>query len=295
MYAPLDLLKQAELVVTTTGLVLRGIDLSLGDAGFPTLESRAGAAGGSLGTLLAMNRSARSSLNRNRNRNRNSNRNSPAANNQGGLALEPWQERAALYAREKDWVNLPLDLPPAAAQLQAEAIEMLRKQVLLHGPTEAMRREEITTQSQLELSAYLRPLGIESASGYEATVALVYLVCLLCDEIGLRYKNRFNAPRPNKVEPRLRPFLPNPPHSSYPSNHSFQSFAVAFVLSRIIPEHPASSELFLRARRVAENREWAGVHYASDTRAGHDLARMLMPVLEVVCRDQMLAAQKEWI
>lgn len=293
MPANLDLMRQTELVVTTTGLVLRGVSGSLGDAGFPTLETRGGSAGGSLGTLLAMNRSARSSLNRNRNRNRN--RNSAAASNQGGLALEPWQERAALYALERNWVNLPIDLPPAAAQLQAEAIELLRKQVRLSGSDEALRRDEIITQSQLELSAYLRPLGIEEVSGYEATVALVYLVCLLCDEIGLRYKNRFNAPRPNKVEPRLRPFLPNPPHSSYPSNHSFQSFAVAFVLSRIIPEHPASSELFLRARRVAENREWAGLHYASDTRAGHDLARMLMPVLEVVCRDQMLAAQKEWI
>ena len=38
--------------------------------------------------------------------------NAAAATNQGGLALEPWQERAALYARERDWVNLPIDLPP---------------------------------------------------------------------------------------------------------------------------------------------------------------------------------------
>jgi membrane-associated phospholipid phosphatase len=125
-------------------------------------------------------------------------------------------------------------------------------------------------------------------------VSLVLLVLLLCDEIGLLYKARFDAPRPNMTEPRLRPSLPNPAHASYPSNHAFQSFAVAFVISRIIPEHPASSELFNRARRVAENREWAGLHYAADTQAGHDLARMVMPVLEVVCRDQMLAAQREW-
>lgn len=297
MRPDLGLLTQTELVVTSVGLALRGFERTLEAAGFPALTARGPASGGSLGTLLALNRSARSSLNRNRNRNRNRNQNrtmSPVVNN-GGLALEPWRERATLYTIAKRWIDLPIDLPPAPMQLQAEAIDLLRKQALLHGPAESLRRDEIILQSQLELSAYLRPLGIEELGGYDATVSLVYLVCLLCDEIGLRYKTRFNTPRPNQVEPRLRPMLPNPPHASYPSNHSFQSFAVAFVLSRIIPEHPASSELFQRARRVAENREWAGVHYASDTRAGHDLARMVMPVLEEVCREQMLAAQKEWI
>jgi hypothetical protein len=62
-----------------------------------------------------------------------------------------------------------------------------------------------------------------------------------------------------------------------------------------VPEHPASSELFRSARRIAENREWAGIHYASDTKAGHDLARMFLPTLEFVCRRQMLAAQDEWL
>ncbi|MCG5479714.1 phosphatase PAP2 family protein [Sinorhizobium alkalisoli] len=147
----------------------------------------------------------------------------------------------------------------------------------------------------MDLSAYLRPLGIEEKDGYDATVGLLLLVLLICDEIGMRYKERFAAARPNITDPRLRPYLPNPAHASYPSNHSFQSFAIAFVISRVIPEHPASSELFKSARRIAENREWAGLHYRSDSDAGHDLARMLMPILEVVCEEQMLAAQKEWI
>ena len=109
------------------------------------------------------------------------------------------------------------------------------------------------------------------------------------------YKDRFGVARPNQVEPRIRPFIAVPSHNSYPSNHSFQSFSVAFVFSRILPEHPASVELFRSARRIAENREWAGLHYASDTRCGHDLARMILPVLEIVCERQMLAAQREWL
>lgn len=93
----------------------------------------------------------------------------------------------------------------------------------------------------------------------------------------------------------MRPLLPNPAHASYPSNHSFQSFSVAFVFSRLLPEHPASTELFRSARRIAENREWAGLHYASDTEAGHDLARVVAPVMERICKRQMLAALREWI
>jgi hypothetical protein len=102
-------------------------------------------------------------------------------------------------------------------------------------------------------------------------------------------------PRPNQIEPRIRPFLPNPPYTAYPSNHSFQSFSIAYIFSRIRPEHRATSELFRSARRIAENREWAGLHYASDTQAGHDLARVFLPTLEHVCRRQMLAAQDEWL
>lgn len=63
----------------------------------------------------------------------------------------------------------------------------------------------------------------------------------------------------------------------------------------MLPEHPASSELFRSARRIAENREWAGVHYASDTECGYQLARMVTPVLEKVLKKQMLAAASEWM
>ena len=158
-----------------------------------------------------------------------------------------------------------------------------------------MRQGEILTEASLELSGYLWPLGLEEGSSFVATETLFHLVLALTDEIGLRYKSRFDVLRPNQIEPRLRPFLPNPGHASYPSNHSFQSFSIAFIFSRMLPEHPASSELFRSARRIAENREWAGLHYASDTRAGYQLARMVAPILEEVCKEQMLDAVSEWL
>jgi hypothetical protein len=189
---------------------------------------------------------------------------------------------------------LPLAPPPDPDQLRAEALELLDKQHRLRLPDEAVRRAEILTEAELELSRYLRPLGIETSGGYEATTHLMLVALALTDEIGMHYKARWNLPRPNQVEPRLRPFIAQPAHASYPSNHAFQSFALAFLFCRLLPEHPASSELFRSARRIAENREWAGVHFACDTQAGHELARMATPVLEEVLEPLMLAAQEEW-
>lgn len=232
---------------------------------------------------------ARMALNRNRNRNRSQ------MGDQDDLAiLEPWQERAKLYELRDEWMNLPLPLPPSQPELRAQAVDLLKKQALLTLPQNAMRREEILVEADLELSRYLRPYGIESYGGYDATIHLMLVALALTDEIGLYYKARWNVPRPNQVEPRLRPFLAAPAHASYHSNHAFQSFTIAFLMSRIIPEHPGSAQLFLSARRIAENREWAGVHYACDTEAGHALARMILPVLEKVLEPNMLAAQAEW-
>ncbi|MGO6993973.1 phospholipid phosphatase, partial [Rhizobium johnstonii] len=80
-----------------------------------------------------------------------------------------------------------------------------------------------------------------------------------------------------QFEPLLRPLLAVPVHESYPSNQSFQCFSIAFAFSTILPEHPATDELARIAQNVAENREWAGLHYPSDTQAVRDIARRNTP------------------
>ena len=117
----------------------------------------------------------------------------------------------------------------------------------------------------------------------------------MSNEIGLTYKNRFSRPRPNIIQPLIRPFIAVPSHAAYPSNHSYQSFAVAEMFARIYPEHSGNAALFLRAQRIAENREWAGLHYPSDTRAGRDLAKQTVAYLAEALDDLMYQAQLEWI
>jgi membrane-associated phospholipid phosphatase len=137
-------------------------------------------------------------------------------------------------------------------------------------------------------------LGIEHQSGYGATKTLIQTVLQITERVGYVYKARFARPRPNAIDPTLRPFLPDPPHPAYPSNHAFQNFSVAEVMSRAIPEASATTELFHVARRIGENREYAGLHYPSDTRAGEELARAFAPYLLYVCRSKIRLAQREW-
>jgi hypothetical protein len=71
-------------------------------------------------------------------------------------------------------------------------------------------------------------------------------------------------------------------------------FSVAEVMTRMLPEMPGATELFHVAQRVAENREMAGIHYASDSYAGRELARLFSPYLVLACRRLMRDALQEW-
>jgi membrane-associated phospholipid phosphatase len=160
---------------------------------------------------------------------------------------------------------------------------------------DTLRQAEIVDQvSSARYSEILHPLGITDPANAPATAALIDTVLNMTERVGYVYKRKFGRARPNQVATHLRPFLGNPAHESYPSNHSFQMFSVAEVMTRLMPELPATVELFHVAQRVAENREMAGIHYASDSMAGRELARMFAPYLIYACRRLMRDALSEW-
>ena len=91
-----------------------------------------------------------------------------------------------------------------------------------------------------------------------------------------------NRPRPSFLCPDIEPLIDVPTHPSYPSGHSTQAYLVALALSDVLSYRTSALEwdkfdLGLRnlAKQIGENREWAGVHYQSDTIAGRNLAQNL--------------------
>ncbi len=190
------------------------------------------------------------------------------------------------------WENLDLEPPPGPAESLDEVVELLRKEETLAG--DKPRQDAILREMSLDLTAYTRPIGIEDVGGYDATKGLFLATLKICEYIGLLYKSRFDRPRPNQIDPRLRPFLPNPPHAAYPSNHSFQSFAIADIFAEIAESERAVAEMYRSARSVAENREYAGLHYACDTEAGRQLAKQCLPYLIEAMDETLHRAQLEW-
>jgi hypothetical protein len=81
----------------------------------------------------------------------------------------------------------------------------------------------------------------------------------------------------------LRPPIPVPGHSSFPSGHSTQAHLMARCVAYLLneagvpqPDRDAlSADLFVLADRVARNREIAGLHYRSDSQGGAALAESL--------------------
>jgi hypothetical protein len=281
-----------------------GIDAAEGD---PSADAASG------GTLAALNKSVqnKSSLNKNKNKNKNKIKNKNKNKNKNKMMLDaipslgsllPSLELRRLHqlpathpftvAKQFAWECLDLQLPPGPDVSRLETAVLLSMQA--RDRERARRAPDIEAQAALSVDEFLRPLGIEGLAGYPETESLFLNILTACEYVGLIYKAKFDRDRPSLVEPRLRPLLPVPAHAAYPSNHSFQCHSIAYLFNMILPEHAATEELARIALSVAENREWAGLHYPSDTAVGRDLARRFAPYLRDAFAASCLAVQQEW-
>lgn len=208
----------------------------------------------------------------------------------------PWRELNRLYERKDtyEWDHLPLEPPLPIEERLDELREVRCKLEKLRGANQAWRRSRIVSEAGNDLTAYMDPLGLDSAAPNSATAVMFQTILWLGAAIGLQYKARFNSERPNALDPQIEPFIPVPVYSAYPSNHSFQSHLIAEVFARAVPEHPGILALFRAAWDVSENREYAGLHIRSETLAGQKLARMCAPLFEEVFEKQIANVRKEW-
>ena len=100
----------------------------------------------------------------------------------------------------------------------------------------------------------------------ELMIAAQQAVISVCAEL----KHRAFSPRPIDFDPRVCPVIQTPDHSTYPSGHSMEAFALATVLHRLMTGGAPDPEaaLFRIAHRIAVNRTVAGVHFPVDSAAG---------------------------
>lgn len=99
---------------------------------------------------------------------------------------------------------------------------------------------------------------------------IINMISLDLVAVMMRQKRRFDRVRPTFLDKRLTTVIPVPEHPAYPSGHATETHVYAQIFSELNPD---KKELYFNtAKRISENRELAGVHYPSDTRAGVALA-----------------------
>jgi hypothetical protein len=111
----------------------------------------------------------------------------------------------------------------------------------------------------------------------------------------MRQKKIYNRVRPSYLDPTLKPVIDVPDHPAYPSGHATQAQLRALVLSELDPKN---RDVYLKAaKRIAHNREIAGLHYPSDSKAGFILAEQLFKKLmkSPIFVEHLKKAKTEWV
>jgi hypothetical protein len=185
---------------------------------------------------------------------------------------------------QSDWdKRLKLDPPPSDRAQIEEEIRHLHSLISQRDE----RRDEIKAQDEA-LEPYFHPILMMQPATHRRTAELLYFTHYM-GMVGMVYKHRFNRARPSQLSPSLLPMLTVAGHPAYPSGHGFQSWLGALVLSELRPD--ARGALMAMAQRIGFNREIAGVHYPSDTKAGQNLAAQAFEIVKQGKHFQELAAE----
>lgn len=90
----------------------------------------------------------------------------------------------------------------------------------------------------------------------------------------MKLKQEYDRVRPQYLDARIKPVIQTPNHPAYPSGHATQAYAIALWMAHKYPHR--RDDLLRIAENIAINREYAGVHYASDRMYGRRLAEYLV-------------------
>lgn len=198
------------------------------------------------------------------------------------------------FARQ-DWYGLISVEPPPemdSAAVRGEIDAMMG----LYRNERAELLPEIMAQDN-DLPGYFLRLLMMSRTSHPATYDLLKVAARLSEMLMSFYKAKFNRPRPYQLCPALQPLMRLPGHPAYPSGHAMTSLLVALCLGAAVEEDGLQGALVALAERISRNREVAGLHYESDTRAGFSIARQAFEKVLPRCRTFqaiMDEAREEW-
>jgi len=192
------------------------------------------------------------------------------------------------------WKEGPKSVDPGPPDITAGELERELNQLAAYGLDDrAANLAEILSQ-RADMVAYWSNLLMFNQGSHPATVDIVNIALRVGQFAAMHFKYKYKRPRPSQMSPRIFPLIVVPGHASYPSGHATEGTLLSLCLAELVPA--AERPLKALAQRVAKNRELAGVHYPSDTRAGEKLALGCFQRLKT-CNSfnrAMEAAKDEW-
>jgi len=187
-----------------------------------------------------------------------------------------------------------------------KVFEKQLKYLKTHANLRAERQAEIVAQVG-NLVSFFASLGFLHQERSKWSLLLLEAVQRLTAVLEYRVKHHFSSPRPINYAPQVYPSIQTPSHSSFPSGHATESFAIATVLHALMnPGYvpgkgvidalmnkdsngkivPGLDLPFKVAARIAENRTVAGVHFPVDSLAGAIMGIAIGDLIVAHCTGQ---------
>lgn len=167
---------------------------------------------------------------------------------------------------------LPAPPPPGSAQARAEVAEVKRIQA---AASPARMTAAAWDDAHEDLSVFLDAMGAQGRA-LPATAELIHVLIKSESRAASAAKKAFKRDRPWVVDASIRTCTPHAEGigtTSYPSGHASVGYAMAGVLSSLMPAK--SKALMARADMFGESRIVCGYHFRSDITAGKTLGTLV--------------------
>jgi len=222
---------------------------------------------------------------------------------------EPWV-RASLYLSDvlKD-LKWDLKIPAVGAPyiemtfnneafltLTRPDMALFRSQLKLlkvYADQRADRATEILTQVGYPTPYFASLLGLNARNA--KTFELIAISQVIASHVVMIAKHHLACRRPDRLGASVMPMLTTPGHSTFPSGHAAEAFAVRTVLSGLLDDPIVAAHyprpdrrkalLAKQAERIAVNRTVAGVHFPIDTWAGAALGEAVGEMILARCKE----------
>ena len=161
---------------------------------------------------------------------------------------------------------IPYPSDPQQVKIELQNIKQKQKKLT------PQHKQQIYSESEDDLSF----LAQEMTYNPNYVNTMLFNINTYIDPIIMYIKNQFDRVRPYQLDKEIKPTIDYPGHPSYPSGHAVQIYYMAYYMAQKEPQN--KSKYLKIAKRVSTNREYAGVHYESDSKYGQIIGEYLASI-----------------